>query len=418
MDSQQLKLRFTMVLALVSVYVCLTIAPCFPSSIVLAVEANDAPVPLVEKGHPVDWWFVFKFNSATFPACGGNATRQCLFGGSVQSYRAYSQQFVYASSETPALHEGTNCAGDTTADPLGATFDQVYHGSFDYVIWNDQFYDDPPIAGCATYCSAPWGHSKGMLAWNDAGEGFVLQVTTPSWPAAGSAAAPRENDGNTLGCVKDDNVEVSQHFFAVKLTKDDLFQVLRALQNASVVTDPQKPQIVKNGGPSDVQQLVQTLGTKSDSTKYIKVTLSSGVTLISKPSHLHVAPWQLVSAVLGGVSLRAATWWATPKIYTTSASTKIACWDDALEQPGPVEIAITGQWAGTTLGLTGGSGPNFNHAKLGVSTSGTAHYAIFGDMNQQGTASGPKCTSSQNRRGGLFYVIDNPALFDGLKSLL
>src|SRR5207253_6991089 len=66
-------------------------------------------------------------------------------------------------------------------------------------------------------CGGPWGHSKGTLAWNDAGEGFVLQVTTPSWPAAGSNKFPRKTDGNTLGCVKDDNVEVSQHFFALKL---------------------------------------------------------------------------------------------------------------------------------------------------------------------------------------------------------
>jgi len=54
------------------------------------------------------------------------------------------------------------------------------------------------------------------------------------------------------------------------------------------------------------------------------------------------------------------------------------------------------------FGLTGGIGPNFNHAKVGVSTSGEERYSIFGDMNQQGAASG-KCSSSQNGRGGLFY---------------
>jgi hypothetical protein len=39
-------------------------------------------------------------------------------------------------------------------------------------------------------------------------------------------------------------------------------------------------------------------------------------------------------------------------------------------------------------------------------------------MNQQGAASGQKCMSSQNGRGGLFYVMDNPVLFDGLKNLI
>jgi hypothetical protein len=221
-----------------------------------------------------------------------------------------------------------------------------------------------------------------------------------------------------LGCVKDDNVEVSQHFFALKLSKDDLVKVLTALQNASVVTDPTNAQIVNNGGPADVQELVKNLGVKSKSTTYTKDTLSSGVELISKPSRLNVPPWQMVSAVLGAIPLRTATWWANPKIYTTAASTIIACWDDSLGKPGPVEIATTGQWAGESFGLTGGAGPNFNHAKLGVSTSGDNHYTIFGDMNQQGSASGPKCSSSQNGRGGLFYVVDDAELWGSVKSLI
>ena len=191
-----------------------------------------------------------------------------------------------------------------------------------------------------------------------------------------------------------------------------------ALQNASVVTDPTNLQIVKNGGPSKVQELVASLGTRSDSKLSTKVKLSSGVELISKPSHLNVPPWQMVSAVLGGVPLRAATWWQNPKIYTTTQSTEITCWNDDLGTPGPVEIATTGQWTGKIFGLTGGSGPNFNHAKLGVSTSGTDHYSIFGDMNQQGAVSGEKCSSSQNGRGGLFYVINDPVLFDNLKQLI
>ena len=153
-----------------------------------------------------------------------------------------------------------------------------------------------------------------MVAWNAAGEGLVLQVSTPSWPAAGSKKTPRKSDGNTLGCVKDDDVEVSQHFFSLKLTKDDLVKVLKGLANASVVTDPANKQIVRNGGPADVQKLVKTLGVKSSSKTVTKDTLSSGVTLISKPSDLNVPPWQMVSALLGGVPLRAATWWAQPEI--------------------------------------------------------------------------------------------------------
>jgi len=379
--------------------------------------AESAPAPQLEKGRPVDWWFVFKFNTTSFPACASGATRACVFGGEVQDY-AFGQQFVFASSETKMLQSGTGCAGDTVTDPVGATFEQVYNGSFYYVIWNDQFYDDPEIEGCTKSCSAPWGHSKGMLAWNSVGEGFVMQVTTPSWPASGSRKFPRKSDGNTLGCVDDDNVKVSQHFLSLKLSKDDVIKILNAIDNASVVTDPTNPQIVSNGGPADIQRLVKKLGTKSDSDVPAKDMLSNGVALISKPSRLNVPPWQMVSAMLGSVPLRAATWWANPKIYTTTLSSRITCWDADLAKPGPVEIATTGQWQGKAFGLSGGPGPNFNHAKIGVSTSGDHRYAIFGDMNQQGAVAGQKCSRSQNGRGGLFYVIDDAALADSLGDLI
>ena len=217
--------------------------------------------------------------------------------------------------------------------------------------------------------------------------------------------------------MKDDDVEVSQHFFALKLNKDDLLQVLRALQNASVVTDPNNPQLVKNGGPSDVKSLVAQLGAKATGTTVTQTTLSSGVELISKPSGLHVPPWQMVSSVLGGISLRTATWWASPQIYSTTSETKISCWDDSLGTPGPVAIATTGKWVDKSFGLKGGLGANFNHAKVGVSTSGTHHFAIFGDMNQQGAISG-NCSSSQNGRGGLFYVVDETQLSGSVKDLI
>ena len=377
------------------------------------------PSPLLQKSRPVTWWFVFKFNSKAFPGCAGDAKVECPFGGDAQSYKNSSQQYVFASSDSPTLQQGNGCAGDTTNDPIGATFDEIYHGSYHYVVWNDQFYDDPEIRGCSESCGGPWGHSKGIVAWNDIGEGVVMQVSTPSWPAAGSASSPRKSDGNTLGCVKDNDVQVSQHFFALKLNKDDLVQVLKALQNASVVTDPSNPQIVNNGGPADVQALVASLGVKSTSADVLTAKLSSGIELISKPSQLHVPPWQMISALLGGIPLRTATWWASPEIPPTTASSPVpAGWSSTLGKPGPVDIATTGHWSGKEFGLKGGLGTDFNHAKLGVSTSTNDHYAIFGDMNQQGTLSGPNCASSQNGRGGTFYVVSNPLLQTSITALI
>lgn len=375
-------------------------------------RAAGAPSPLLANGRPVDWWFVFKFNSQSFPGCGGSAQRACLFGGTVQQYNHFSQQFVFASSDNGMLQQGGGCLGDTTADPLGATFNQVYKHKTFYVIWNDQFYGDPIASK-----SAPAGHSKGMLAWNKTGDGFVLQVSTPSWPASGSSRKHRKTDGNTLGCVKDNDVLVSQHFFALKLTKDDVVTVLKALENASVVTEPTSAQIVRNGGPPEIQAQVKGLGKHSSSKVALVTKLSSGVTLISKPSGLNVPPWQMVSALLGGEPLRVATWYSRPEIPTTTAHTKVGCWDDSLGLPGAVEIATSGTWTGNSIGLEGIPEANGNHAKIGVS-SGTHNYAIFGDMNQQGSLSGPNCNSSQNGRGGLFYVVDNLPLFDSVRDLL
>jgi hypothetical protein len=389
-----------------------------PASAQGSKQALPAPAPLLNTGQPVPWWVAFKFNSANFPQCAASAQRQCIFGGQVQDYKLFSQQFLFTGSGDGTLHMGNDCIGDDTIDPLGATFSQVYQSSaYFYVLWNDQFYGDPAIKGCSgNSCSSPWGHSKGMVAWNGKGQGFVLQVSTPSWPASGNSTHPRKTDGNTLGCVKDDDVEVSQHFFALTLNKGDLKVLLKALANASVVTDPSNPQLVRNGGPADIQALVKALGTKSSSTVLTNDMLSSGVRLISKPSKLQVPPWQLISATLGGVPLRVATWWAHPQIPSTTGGTP-DCWQPGLGTPGSVEIATTGTWNKTELGLTGGMGPNFNHAKIGVSLDAAKPLSIFGDMNQQGALSG-NCGSSQNGRGGLFYVVQDKALFKSVSALL
>jgi hypothetical protein len=87
-----------------------------------------------------------------------------------------------------------------------------------------------------------------------------------------------------------------------------------------------------------------------------------------------------------------------------------------------VDIATTGHWDGVEFGLKGNVGADFNHAKIGVSTSGTTHYAVFGDMNQQGTlVPNPKTgksDSSQNGRGGMFFVMKNTQLSNSIAELI
>lgn len=388
-------------------------------------DNNNTLSPLISEGNPVNWWFAFKFNEASFPKCDRGDETEGIFGGTVKDYHGrYSQQYVFASAADPTLQKGKGCIGMTLEDPVGATFNQIYNGSCYYVVWNDQFYDDPPIHGCDKSCGAPWGHSKGVIAWNDDGEGLVMQVSTPSWPASGSKDYPRKTDGNTLGTIKDDDIEVSQHFFSLKLTKDDVVMVLKAMSNASVVTDITNKQVVQSGGPQQIQDLVAKLGVQSHSTECVKFTLSSGVELIGKPSMMHVPPWQLVSAQLNSLPVRVACWWAHPKIYSTTADSKLTCWDDSLGKPGAVEIATSGMWDGVELGLEGGEGEHFNHGKFAVSLDSSKPYTIFGDMNQQGAMypgysyENQACSSSQNGRGGLFYRVENEALWQSVSALI
>jgi len=330
-----------------------------------------------------------------------------------------SLNYACASSASASLQMGTGYLGTSLNDPLGATFNQIYQGSCNYVLWNDQFNNDPMPNE-----DSPWGHSKGVLAWDNTGAGFVIQVSTPSWPASGNAKYPRKTDGNTLGCVHDDDSMVSQHFFALSLTAADVATILAGLVNASVVTKPGDLQIVNAGGPANLQALAKNLGALSPGKTLMTQVLSSGVTFISKPSLLHVPPWQMVSAQLGSLPIRVANWWADPMIYSTTAATPVKCWEPTLGQPGEVQIATSGTWQGKSIGLQGGEGTTFNHAKVGVSLLTARPLCIFGDMNQQGTLDGDgkgldaSCASSQNGRGGTFYVLQNQALFQSLTGLL
>lgn len=209
--------------------------------------ATNSPSPLLSKAHKVGWWFAFKFNARTFPRP-TDSKPNCLFGGHpggqpraksfgksngkpFAPYTAIGQDYVYASDEHPSLQKGVGYLGDSTSDPLGATFDEVYNGDLFYVIWNDQFYGDPALkcekGGPA--CSGPWAHSKGLIAWDANGDGFMIQVTTPDWPGSGNANYKRK-EGNSLGCTTDNDVLLSQDFFALQLPEADLLKVLAPWQ--------------------------------------------------------------------------------------------------------------------------------------------------------------------------------------------
>ena len=154
----------------------------------------SSPTPLLSSGKPVDWWFVFKFNSAEEPGEPKPEGMTGIFdvkGWKRPTYESnvkkYSQHYAFASSANPSLQHGNQILGTSTKDPLGATFAQVYLADDPcyYVLWNDQFYGDPLKSG-----GSPWGHSKGMLAWDEAGEGLSSRSAHLPGPAPATRRIP------------------------------------------------------------------------------------------------------------------------------------------------------------------------------------------------------------------------------------
>jgi hypothetical protein len=380
-------------------------------------QPAPAPVPLLSQGNPAQWIFVYKLNASAFPSRLDDPARACPFGGTPRMGDRLGQQYLVASDAHPQLQMGTGLIGSSLTDPLGATFSQIYSGNYSYVVWNDQFQDHPMAD-----LSGTWGHSKGMIAWNANGEGLVLQVTTPAWPGSGSARHARVGEGNTLGCIGGrNNMTNAQHFFALRLSRSDVARVLEALENASVVTNVSDGTIANIGGPSELQTIARRLGSRRPGTTPTDAMLSTRVRLFSKPSGLNVPPWQFVSAMLtqpgatSGPALRAATWSGSPLIPDTTQPGDPGCWGFRLH-PGPVASARRGSWGGRQFGMAMGS----NHAKIGTSVGGPPFFTIFGDLNQQGslTPTDRRCDSSQNGRGGLFFVIDNRVLHDSVAALM
>lgn len=161
--------------------------------------------------------------------------------------------------------------------------------------------------------------------------------------------------------------------------------------------------------------MARALGRLSEDTTLLNITLSTGVRFISKPPNLHVPPWQMLSAVLGGTPLLVATWLTGPQQIQDTEAGRPECWDASLGDAGPVTNAEIGTWSGKSFGLTGGVSADRNHAKVGVSKP--AKYAIFGDLNQAGSLVEP-CDVPQNTRGGIFFVVEDETLSAELGSMM
>src|SRR5205823_881461 len=111
------------------------------------------------QNEPHTWVLAFKLNGQTFPT---PPVSTCLFGGTPQ-HKTASLQYALAQSDFSALLPGPGLIGTGLSDPVGATFNEIYNSALNFIVWNDQLYGHPVIAGCGTSCSGPWGHSKGVI---------------------------------------------------------------------------------------------------------------------------------------------------------------------------------------------------------------------------------------------------------------
>ena len=267
-----------------------------------------------------------------------------------------------------------------------------------------------------------------MLAWNETARASSCRCRRRRGPAP--AASVSRKSGNTLGCVKtNNNLVASQHFFALKLNKEDLLEGAAGDAKRERRHRSDNRQIAQNGGPPEIRDAAEELGKKPheklrhkkpDDLKIIQTQLTADVMLISKPSNAERA------ALADGVGAARRRLRAHRHMVGLAADLL----DQEVDQdrllgghvevrqksPGDVIIAKNGTFGGRPLGLIGGQ----NHAKVGVVTSGRTSFSIFGDLNQQGTINPVKgkCDASQNGRGGMFFVVKNDELFKTLSDML
>ena len=355
------------------------------------LRSDGDVAPLDGKGNPVDWWFLVKLPQGATSVCSGCASPACP---SWQGSRSGGVCYWYADSNNPTLRFysdlGFDCLSGTN-NPVTQTLNQMKGRS--YIIWNDQ---GSKTSKPGTYPDkgAPIAHSKGAAAFGGS-TGFIMNVSTPNFP---------DPDLYTLGCQEDDNVEVSQHFFAFSVNKSGMSSWAAAVANAQLSVISQNNWIFADttvGGHSTTANLL---------------TLQNlPVRLIVKGSKDFFIPWDYVTNSLGS-SVKALTWYASPTTPPIGTGSTMNC---LYQSPARFDVDVVRSlqtpdgsfsWCGQ-----GEASPTCNHAKIGVGI-GTG-WVVAGSMNMQGNIDSTGCESSQMGRGGDFYGFQSPSLWNGLDQM-
>jgi len=106
-----------------------------------------------------------------------------------------------------------------------------------------------------------------------------------------------------------------------------------------------------------------------------------------------------------------------PKIATKRRPRLMStCWDPSLDKAGPVDGLRQPEMGGQGIRLTGRTGNQFQYCQATVLVySGTSPlFGIFGEMNQQGAASGQEMSSSSRTTRWAVLCRRDASLSDSL----
>ena len=147
-----------------------------------------------------------------------------------------------------ALGESKHSMNDTTVGALGATLEQLWSPTTEYMIWNDS----PPASANYNYSV---GHSKGIWAWDLAtGDAIVVQHSVPQFPQGPGTASKYVGLGSNAwmygqhaACFHTTVTELARLAPLAELTVSDIYDArisastpaaLAALAEGAVRTDP------------------------------------------------------------------------------------------------------------------------------------------------------------------------------------
>lgn len=328
-----------------------------------------------EKGHPVDWWFMYKVSGES-----QSSTKKIK-----------GTEYVYFDAKT--RKNGKLTLSPHTVDKNGAlpnTLAQIYGAKNPDLGWF--FYNDEnPITGKT---NGSRGHTKGVLAFDlKSNSAFWLIHSTPKFSPKGKYSYPKTGMkmAQTLLCITLENADV-----ATAIAKQ-----MFVAQQPNVYLASDIPASLKNELNDPRVRLMQDKAASGGTPVHVVIPFKSkgGVKFMSIAKN---KTWGLdfYNDLVGPTlheDLEVETWEhdPTPPPEDSDKTHDIVAMKSVDLNPLGIDIA----W-----------GESFDHAKLAISDKKEKiHYVCVGDIN---------FTIAQRKRGGGTVAFQNEALWKSISAIL